>query len=348
MDTAEGSDGTQRRAGAPRPAVMAIVAVAVTAFGLLTTLAPERDALEPEAIEPAALVEPEIEAGFRVVAELRGEPWESHRIAGAYLFVDDTPTIITDDDRVLEVELPELEVLFGAIPAGNESIAFGRSSTSPAVWRSSDNANWTLETLPWDGTVRAAAQIDGGLVLIGIARNGPAFTYVAATEAATGWSFVELSRVPDSGLVSVPGGFVGRGNATDGSGFGYLFSSDGIEWTWQSDRAAAGRRSPGPLPAFVIDTDDASLLRLPGDERIFESPEWPILGLWLEDETIWLQSSTAAWSSLDGVEWQEYPIDSETGVEGGYSMLLPIGDTARLTTSMDDRVYLMRWDPGSG
>jgi hypothetical protein len=141
---------------------------------------------------------------------------------------------------------------------------------------------------------------------------------------------------------------VGRGSATDGSGFGYLHSNNGLDWTWQSDRAAAGRRSPGPLPAFVIESDGASLLRLPGDERVFASPGWPILGLWLEDGTIWVQTSGAAWASTDGVEWREYPIDSETGVDGGFSMLLPVGDTARLAVSVDDRAYLMRWDPGSG
>ena len=131
MDTAGGSDGPQRRGGAPRPTLMAIVAFAVVAFGLLTTVVPDRDALEPETIEPAALVEPEIEAGFRVVAELTKGPWESHRVAGGYLYVDVTPWIITDDDQVYRVDLPRSEVVFGAIAAGDESIAFGRTDTAP-------------------------------------------------------------------------------------------------------------------------------------------------------------------------------------------------------------------------
>jgi hypothetical protein len=320
--------------------VMAIAAVAVTAFGLLTTLAPNRDALEPERTEPAALVEPEIEAGFRVVAEFTEGPWENHRVAGAYLYVDVTPWIITDDDRVFRVDLPQSEVVFGAIAAGDESIAFGRTHTGPALWRSSNNIDWTLERLPWEGTVRAAAEIDGRIVLIGIALNGPAFTYVAATAEPEGWHVVEMDKVPDSGLISVPGGFMGRGNATDGSGFGYLYSGDAVEWTLQSARAAAG--------AYLVETEKTPMLMLPGDERVFESPAWPISGLWLEGETIWIQTPNSAWASVDGVDWLEYPISPETGVDGGYSVLLPVGDVARVATSVDDRSYLLRWDPGSG
>jgi hypothetical protein len=339
MDTAGGSDGTQRRDGAPRPAVMAVVAAVVTAFGLLTTLAPDRDALAPETIDAAALVEPEFEAGFRVVTELREGPWESHRIADAYLSIGETPTIITDDDRVFDVDLPDVEVVFGAIAADGESIAFGRTPDSPAVWRSDDNVHWELETLPWDGTVRAAAVIDSRLVLIGIARSGPAFTYVAATQAPRSWLVVEMDGVPDSGLISVNGGFMGRGTATDGGGFGYLYSSDAIRWTRESARAAAG--------AYVIETDGTPMLRLPGDERVFAPPAWPVARLWLEGETIWAQTPNTAWVSVDGVDWLEYPINSDTGVDGGYSMLLPAGDTARLVTSVGDRILLLRWDPGS-
>jgi hypothetical protein len=285
-------------------------------------------------------VEPQIEAGFRPVAEFQEDPWESYRIAGAYLSVGDAPTIITDDDRVFEVDLPQVAIVFGAAEAGDESIAFGRTATSPAIWRSSDTVNWTLQTLPWDGTVRAAAEIEGRLVLIGIAIKGPAFTYIAATEAPNGWLVVEMSKVPDSGLVSVPGGFMGRGNATDGSGFGYLYSDDAIDWTWQSDRAAAG--------AYVVETEETVLLKLPGDERVFAPPAWPVSGLWLEGETIWAQTPNSAWASVDGVEWLEYPISAETGVNGGYSLLLPVGDTPRLATSIGDRILLLRWDPGSG
>ena len=202
--------------------------------------------------------------------------------------------------------------------------------------------------MPWDGTVRAAAAIDGNLVLIGISRNGPAFTYVAATETPTGWLIVETTDVPDSGLISVPGGFVGRGNATDGSGYGYLYSDDGADWAWQANRAAAGSRSPGQLPAFVVETDGTPMLTLPGDERVFDPPAWPVSGLWLEGDTIWVQTPNSAWASVDGIEWQEYPINTETGIEGGYSVLLPVGDTARVATSANDRIYLLRWDPGSG
>lgn len=347
MDTAGGSDGPRRPAGTPRLALMAIVAVSVVAFGLLTTVVPDRDVLEPETIDPTALVEPEIEAGFRVVAELPTGPWQSHRINDAYLYVDDAPWIVTDDDRVVDIDLPEMGVLFGAIATRDESVAFGRTSTGPAIWRSTDNLSWELERLPWDGTVRAAAEIDGHLVVIGISRNGPAFTYVAATEVPRGWLTVETTEIPDSGLISVPAGFVGRGNATDGSGYGYLYSDDGADWAWQADRAAAGSRSPGQLPAFVIEADE-TLLRLPGDERAFAPPAWPISGVWLEGETMWLQTPSAAWASVDGEEWLEYPINAETGVDGGYSVLLPVGETARVATSSDDRVYLMRWDPGSG
>ncbi len=355
MDTAGGSDGSQRRIGAHRPAIMVVVAVAVTGFGLLTTLAPDRAALEPDSIDPAALLDPEIEAGFRVVAELDAGPWESFRIANAYLYTGDAPnismgdgpTVITDDDDVFEVDLPNMEVLFGAIDADGESIAFGRTPAGPALWRSEDNLSWLLEPLPWDGTVRAGALIDGRLVLIGIENHGPSFHYVRAVEAPKGWLVLETTRIPDTGLISVPGGFVGRGTATDGSGYGYLYSDDGAEWTHASDRAAAGSRSLGAMPAFVIETDDAPLLTLPGDDRVFTPPAWPISGLWLENATIWIQTPDSAWSSIDGVDWQEYPINSETGIGGGYSVLLPVGDVARVATSLDDRILLLRWDPGT-
>ncbi len=340
-----------RRARPPRPILSAIVAAVVLAFGLITTLAPDRATLDPESIDPAALIEPEIEAGFRVVAELDVGPWKSFRIADAYLytgdsqslFVGDGPTVITDADEVFDVNLPEMEVLFGAIDADEESVAFGRTPAGPALWRSTDNVAWALELLPWEGTVRAGAMIDGRLVLIGIENDGPWFHYVTATEAPKGWLVLETTGIPHTGLISVPGGFVGRGTAPDGSGYGVLYSDDGVDWTQESDRAAAGS---GAIPAFVIETDDALLLTLPGDDRVFAPPEWPIAGLWLEEGIIWIQTPGSAWSSIDGVDWQEYPINAATGIRGEFSILLPVGDTARLATLMDDRILLLRWDPG--
>jgi hypothetical protein len=355
MDTSGSPERPVRSARPPRPVLSAIVAAVVIAFGLITTLVPDRATFDPDSIDPAALSEPEIEAGFRVVAELDVGPWRNFRIADAYLYTSDAqslsmgdgPTVITDDDEVFDVNLPDMEVLFGAIDADEESVAFGRTPAGPALWRSTDNVAWALELLPWEGTVRAGAMIDGRLVLIGIENDGPSFHYVAATETPKGWLVLETTRVPHTGLISVPGGFVGRGTAPDGSGYGYLYSDDGADWTHESNRAAAGSRSRGAIPAFVIETDDAPLLTLPGDERVFAPPEWPISGLWLEEETIWLQTPGSAWSSIDGVDWQEYPINAATGIEGGFSVLLPVGDTARLATLMDDRILLFRWDPGS-
>ena len=350
IETSGKQERPARKAGPPLPVLSAIVAAVVIGFGLITTLVPDRATLDPDSIDPGALSEPEIEAGFRVVAELDVGPWKSFRIADAYLYpgdalsIGDGPTVITDDDEVLDVNLPDMEVLFGAIDADEESVAFGRTPAGPALWRSTDNVTWALESLPWEGTVRAGAMIDGRLVLIGIENDGPAFHYVAATEAPKGWLVVETTRIPHTGLISVQGGFVGRGPAPDGSGYGVLYSDDGVDWTHESDRAATGS---GAIPAFVIETDDALLLTLPGDDRVFAPPEWPIAGLWLEDGTIWIQTPGSAWSSIDGVDWQEYPIRAASGIGGEFSILLPVCDTARLATLIDDRIFLFRWDPGS-
>ena len=346
MDTAGERERHLPRRGL-RPAVLAaLAAVAVAAFGLLTTLGPNRGPAESDSIDATDLIEPEIAAGFRPVARLDDGPWESFRISGAYLFMGETTTVITDDDRVFDVELPELQALFGAIDAGTSSVAFGSTAGGPALWRSPDATSWQLERLPWDGTVRAGAHIDGRLVLIGIERDGPSFHHVTATEAPGGWK-VEESNVPDPGVISVPGGFVGRGRATDGTGFGYLFSTDGIEWTYRSNRLAATPRSIGQIPSFVIETDESPLLQLPGDGRILSPPAWPVSGLWKEGEVIWAQTSDAAWSTLDGAAWTEYPIDDSTGVGDGFAALLPIGETARVATSAGDRITLLRWDPGT-
>ncbi len=348
MDTVGGSEGLRAPGRAARPLLTVVVALAVVAFGLVTALGPDRAPLDPEAIDPgAALIEPEIEAGFRVVAQLDDGPWDPFRIAGAYLFIGDAPTVITDADEVFEVDLPELEVLFGAIDAGAESIAFGRTPDGPALWRSTDARTWEIQRLPWDGTVRAGALIDGEIVLIGIASDGPSFTYVRATETEGGWLVIETTRIPDTGLISVPGGFVGRGNATDGTGYGYLYSDNGLDWIYQSDRAAAGSRTAGQIPSFVVETEDSPLLTLPGDDRVFAPPAWPVSGLWLEGDVLWVQTPDSAWSSYDGESWTEFPIDASTGVGNGYSVLLPVGDVARLATSLDNRVTLLRWDPGS-
>lgn len=338
----------------PRPSpgkrhflVVAVAVLSVVAFGLLTTLLPDRVAIQRQPTEAPVLVEPEVEAGFRPVAKLKEGPWESFRIADAYLFMGERPTIISDDDQVLEVALPGVEHLFGAFTADGESIAFGRSSDGPAIWRSPDTASWTLERLPWDGTVRAGAEIDGRLVLLGIRRDGASFHFVTAIEAESDWLVMETSQVPDTRLISVPGGFLGRGNATDGSGFGYLYSADGLEWTFQSSLAAIGTRSVGQIPSFVVETDDSPMLQLPRDDRILSPPAWPVSGLWIEGDVIWVQTPGAAWSTNDGEVWHEYPINASTGIGGGFSVLLPVGDTVRLATSAGEGFTLLRWHPGT-
>ncbi len=346
MDTAGDGERHLPERGRRPAMLVAVAATVVAAFGLLTTLAPDRGPTEPEFIDVTELVEPESEAGFRPVARLDEGPWDSFRIDGAYLFTGETTTVITDDDGVFDVELPELEVLFGAIDAGGFSVAFGTTAHGPAVWRSPDTRSWLIERLPWDGTVRAGAQIEGRLVLIGIEKDGPAFHHVTATQTADGWQVTE-SNIPDPGVISVPGGFVARGRATDASGFGFLFSTDGIEWTYRSNRLAATPRSIGQIPSFVIETDESPLLQLPGDGRILSPPAWPVSGLWKEGEVIWAQTSDAAWSTLDGAAWTEYPIDDSTGVGDGFAALLPIGETARVATSAGDRITLLRWDPGT-
>ena len=346
MDTSNRPQVRDRREPA-RPLVMVGVAVAVIGFGLVTAIAQRPSADVENSITPAALPQPEIEPGFRVVTELAAGPWDPYRIDGGYLAMDVEATVITDDDQRRSVQLPDIEVLFGAIDAGSESIAYGRTSLGPAIWRSSDTLTWTLEQLPWTGTVRAAAVTDDGLRLIGIATSGATFSYVMATETPNGWMVEETSQIPNTGLTSVPGGFVGRGSATDNTGYGYLFSDNGLDWTFQSTRAIAAARSAGQLPVFVSESPEGPELRIPGREDSFSPPGWPVSGVWLETDTIWVQTSDAAWSSLDGVEWTEYPIDVSTGVEGGFSVLIPEGATPRVAAAVDGRISLLRWDPGS-
>lgn len=345
METSDASGPTQNR-GLPRSLVGLGVALAIVAFGLLTELAPgpQDDA---ESITPSALSEPKTEPGFHVVADLSSGPWDPYRIRGGYLWMDAEPTVVTDDDRLVAVHLPDLEILFGAIDAESESVAYGRTSLGPAIWRSPDTVTWTLEQLPWSGTVRAAAVIDDRLVLIGIATESATFTYVLATQTNDGWVVRETTDIPDTGLISVPGGFAGRGTATDGTGYGYLYSENGLDWSFQSARAAAASRSAGQVPVFVVESEDGPLLRVPGEDEPFDPPDWPVSGVWIEGETTWVQTPNAAWSTNDGIEWVEYPIGVGTGVRGGFSVLLPVGDTARLATAFDGRISLMRWDPGS-
>lgn len=327
--------------------VLAGVAVTVIGFGLATAFAPGPGVDGTASIAPSAVAEPESEPGFRLVAELEAGPWDPYRIDGGYLAMDVEPTVLTDDDRRQPVHLPGIESLFGAIDAGSESIAFGRTARGPAIWRSPDTLTWTLEQLPWIGTVRAAAVTKDGLTLIGIANAGATFSYVTATESSNGWIVREASEIPDTGLVSAPGGFVGRGTATDGTGYGYLFSEDGADWTFQSARAITSARSAGQLPVFVIESPDGLGLRIPGQDQTFEPPGWPVSVVWLENETIWVQTPDAAWSSSDGVEWKEFPVDATTGVGGGFSVLIPVGDIPRVATAVNGRVSLLRWDPGS-
>ncbi len=175
------------------------------------------------------------------------------------------------------------------------------------------------------------------------------FSYVVATATRTleRWRFQRGVDVPDSFLVSIPGGFLGRGRSTDGtgSGVGYLFSSNGTDWTLQSDRASGIAGPGGIVPFFVIEDGDGNRLRIGGDPRTVEPPTWPVSGLWVEGETIWIQTPDAAWSSVDGMTWTEFPMGDET--DTGFSMLLPVGDTPRIATVDDDNVALLRWDPGT-
>lgn len=335
-------------ASGPRPSliiILATVAAMVVTFGLVTARPAEDETAEPAEID--AIARPAADPGFRHVATIRSGPWDPYRVSGAYLFESpDGPVVITDDDTVSDVELPGLEVLFGAIPTPQGSLAFGRSARGPTLWWSDDNLVWTEQALPWDGTVRAAA-VDGDLLtLIGIETDEQSFSYVVATRRGDGWLVRTSADVPDSHLVSIPGGFIGRGQSTDGSGsgIGYLFSSDGLEWTFQSERAAGISRTAGIVPSFVIDEGDDVRLQIADDPRQIDPPAWPISGLWVEGDVIWIQTPDAAWSSMDGDSWEEFPIE---GVDRGYSVLLPVGDVPRIATVHDGTVSLLRWDPGT-
>lgn len=336
-------------ASGPRPSLIVIVATVaamVATFGLVTARPAPDDAVTGPA-EIDAIARPAAEPGFRQVATIRSGPWDPYRVSGAYLFESpDGPMVITDDDTVSQVDLPGLEVLFGAIPTPQGSLAFGRSAVGPTLWWSDDNLTWTTEALPWEGTVRAAAADGDRLTLIGIETDEQTFSYVVATNPPKGWAVSASADVPDSHLVSIPGGFIGRGQSTDGtgSGVGYLFSRDGLEWTFQSERAAGISRTAGIVPSFVIDEGEDIRLQIADDPRPIDPPAWPISGLWVEDDMIWIQTPDAAWSSVDGSSWEKFPIE---GVDRGYSVLLPVGDVPRIATMHGGTVSLLRWDPGT-
>lgn len=348
------ADADDAGGGPSRPSFLVIAttfaAIAVT-FALVTARPADHGASDAGQGSPdLAASEIEVEPGFRRVATIPSGPWDPFRLSGAYLFESpDGPIVITDEDVVSRIDLPGLEVLFGAIPTPGGSLAYGRSDRGPTLWWSHDNLTWTTEILPWDGTVRAASANGGQLVVIGVENSGRSFSYVVASATRTleRWRFERDVDVPDSFLVSIPGGFLGRGRSTDGtgSGVGYLYSPNGTDWTFQSDRAAGIAGPGGMVPFFVVGGEDGDRIRIGGDSRTVEPPTWPVSGLWIEGETIWIQTRDAAWSSIDGTTWTEYPIDDETG--GGFSMLLPVGTTPRLVTVDDNTVSLLRWDPGT-
>ena len=346
METSS-EEGSRRSRSVSPTLVMLTAATIVLGFGLMTrnnTLGVQEDSV----FDVADLSSPDREPGFVAVTELPDGPWEPFRINGAYLFrsSDDLYSVITDQDRSFEVELPRLEVLFGAISTGTGSLAYGTASDGPAVWRSSDLVEWTIEPLPWDGTVRAAVGDGTSNRLIGIRSKASSFEYIVAEDSSGAWEIEPTMAVPDAALVSVPDGFVARGPATDGSAYGYLFSTDGVEWIFQAEGGVGVSRSAGLIPAFVIEGGSPALLRLAGDDREFIPPAWPISGIWTEGSTIWMQTPDAAWASTDTVTWTEYPIGPSTGVANGFTVLLPVGDVPRLATSVDNTILLMRWDTG--
>lgn len=346
MDTSSLGDTSPHRVG-PRPLTLVVTfAMVVLLFGLVTA----RFGGQGTIIDSPMLTEPVVEPGFITVAELEASPWEPFRVSGGYLFraEDGSLAAITDEDEFLWVGLTGLRTLFGAIAGNDESIAYGMSNLGPAIWRSTDLKTWTMERLPWEGTVLAAMADDSGTRLIGIQANGSEFSYVLATDTKGVWQVNAAPDTPDTGIAPAPGGFVGRGRATDGGGYGYLFSTDGLEWTYQSLRGVGVNRNGGQVPSFVIEEGGPAMLRLPGDDRTFTPPGWPISSIWVEAETFWIQTIGDAWSSSDLVEWARYPIGRETGVDNGFSMLIPVGDQPRIANSFEGQVDLLRWDTGSG
>lgn len=348
METSSDGDLRRRSRSVPAPLIMLIAAAIVLGFGVLTPRS-SGPLIDDSAFEVAQLAAPPEQPGFVAVAELDAGPWEPYRIKGAYLFRSSRNrySVITDDDDSFDVDLPGLEALFGAIDSGAGSLAFGTSTNGPAVWRSSDLVQWDVEHLPWDGTVRAAVSDGDTNRLIGIQSIGSSFEYVLAEDSSGTWEFERATEIPDARLLSVPGGFVARGRATDGSPYGYLFSTDGVDWIFQSERGAGVSRTASQIPTFLIEDDAPGLLRLAGDEREFDPPAWPISGAWIEGSTIWVQTPSAAWASTDTITWTEFPIGPSTGVPNGFSVLLPVGDVPRLATSVGGTVSLMRWDAGT-
>ncbi len=208
---------------------------------------------------------------------------------------------------------------------------------TPAIWTSTDGVSWTLTggfAVGTDfGNFWGVTAVEGGFLAYGFVHedatlptDGSADSRVA-TSVGVPWFSADgqsWSRVTDT---SDTGPFVGRFITqviAGGPGFIAVGRSTGrtaIPAIWTSVDGRSWQRQPGETP-FASMTDTA--LGLGGDgHRVvaFVAPAGRRQSqLWNQAE---MQPATAAWTSSDGVTWQDVP--SLDGSAGGLVDVVAVG-----------------------
>ena len=160
------------------------------------------------------------------------------------------------------------------------------------------------------------------VVAVGIDSSSGLRWVSARTEwGLTGEWDTETIGVPGTAIIPTGSDFVARGRI-DGDEPGYLRSSNGNAW----EPLAPMVLSEMGEVAEVTSDDDGLGLRLLDDDRILRPPDWPVRAVWNRGERIWIQTSSAAWWTTDGIEWTELPMDRDHGLPLGSPTILPFDD----------------------
>lgn len=334
----------------PGPRVPAVAVVAALAIlGAITVGETGPAAPSPDrspAIPSSVVTSPPAPVGAGRWVETgtaTGELLEAVRGPVGYVLpTRDGVVTITDSDEEVRVTLPELHSARGIAAAAPRVVVYGQSLTGPAVWESPDGLAWTLHRLPWQGAARAATFDDIALVVFGIAAGSEGLTGIVARERPGGLWELTPSPVPPSSVTGVPGGFVVRERDPGDDAYHYFTTKDMVVHEPFADRFLI--TSVG-LAAGVIDTARGPRLLAPPLDTTIDPPDWPVVGLWLEGDRIWLQTAQSLWTSLDGRDWEAIPLDRT--LWRGLAIALPVGDEARVVVSEGTgllRIY--RWEPG--
>lgn len=251
-------------------------------------------------------------------------PFDARRVGGRYVWVvDGGIASIGASGESTAVSFPASDHVRRVTSNGSIAVAHGLDDRGPALWTSTDGLSWEKRRLPWTGWVQEVAIGPEGLVVLGVDALRP--REIVARDLDRGWA-VQATDTPDTGLWSTGDGFVGRGTLDDGS-VGYLYSTDGIEW---SGIGAHLSLHNGEVASLHYEGGD-TVLMIPGSGDEIRPPEVPVVSLWTNDDRFWLQTQTAVWWSSDGSRWRSLPIDRAHGLEGGSPVLLPFSDRAVLS-----------------